>query len=186
MGKAFGIFLIAVASGLLIYWAVAPLLLPSAAHPASNPVIPVPAGSPDPTAQPASTTIPTAPNSPAPLPAPAPGEMEAPRTPEQKEVDAREAKRRAYYEWVKRTAADRVSDVTPATDDAATLVLYTRYDSPDLAATLANDVILPYAYGYGFRHVRYFVPNPPGSVERYRYDAESNADADGSWHTFKK
>ena len=39
---------------------------------------------------------------------------------------------------------------------------------------------------YGFRHIRFFVVNGPGTVERYRLDAEANAGGHGNWQTFKK
>src|SRR5262249_17878154 len=109
-----------------------------------------------------------------------------PRTPEQRANDDLEAKRAPYYRWVREQAAGLVSDVRPADDDGSALVIYTTSDTPDIVSTLASDVIAPAAFQYGFRHVRFFVPNPPGSVSQYRYDAESNADPDGSWHTFHK
>ena len=181
MGKTLGLLLIVIASGLLIYWIVGPVLLPTASQlpsqTASPTHVPAVTGSPevaDPgSGAPNATVSPLAPLAP-------------PRTPQQQATDELEARRAPYYEWIRRVAGDRVSDVTVADDDRATLVLTARADTPDMVTSLAHDVVYPYAFQYGFRHVRFYVPNAPGSVERYRFDAEANCDKANHWNVFKK
>jgi len=189
MGRTLGLVLIVVASGLLIYWFVVPLFVAPPTPPAQTAmkVSTPPTDSPN-----AASTITRAlPSSPAESgqnasAAPAGPALAAPRTSEQREQDDVEAKRAPYYRWLREQAGDRVTDVRLADDDRATLVLYTSIDNPQIVPSLVRDVILPDAYRFGFRHVRFFVPNPAGSVSQYRFDAESDADADGNWTTFHK
>jgi hypothetical protein len=192
MGRALGLLLIVVASGLFIYYFVMPLFVASAARTA--PPAPPPATSPSPQVNPVSETTKATVSSAPPLArgaqdatAPAPdGALAAPRTSEQRAQDDLEAQRAPYYRWLREQAGNRLAEVALADDDRATLILYASVDSPDIVTSLMSDVILPAAYRYGFRHVRFYLPNPPGSVSQYRFDAESTADADGNWHTFHK
>jgi hypothetical protein len=184
MGKALGLLLIVVASGLFIYWFVMPLFIVPVARPApavqtANAV----AAQPDAAnLSPSAATKPTVGRQ----PVPDVTSLPPPRTPEQKAQDDLEAKRAPYYRWLRDQAGDRINDVRLADDDRSALILYTSIDSPEIVTALVRDVVLPAAYKYGFRQVRFFVPNPAGNVSQYRYYAESTADADGNWHTFLK
>jgi hypothetical protein len=184
MGKALGLLLIVVASGLLVYLFIAPLLTPTPSKPGSA-AVPVPVSAAETPAQPTTAPAPAADSHTVPTPS---GDvaLPPPRSPEQRAADDLETKRAPYYRWMREQAPDRVADVRPADDDAATLVIYTTYDNPDVAPSLTRDVVAPAAFRYGFRHVRYFAPNTPGSVSQYRFDAEATVDANGDWNTFHK
>jgi len=182
MGKILGLLLIAIASALLIYWIVVPSLVPTLNR--QMPQASAPAGVPG---QSPASSLPGIPQSNIPAAEPsAQTSLAPPRTPEQQAVDDLEAKRKPYYDWVWHTAGGLVAEVAPADDDRSTLVIYTRQDTPDIVTTLARDVVFPYAFQYGFRHIRFFIPNPPDMVERYRFDSEANRGDDNKWNLFKK
>jgi hypothetical protein len=183
MGKAPILLLIAVGTGLCLYWLIAPHVL-VADRPKAAVSAPTPA--PRKTSSDASSTpvVRTPPTVPSALPFDRP--VEPPRTTEQREKEDIEARRGPYYSWIKRTLGDRLDGWQPAHDDPATLELYLMRNDPRMITRLLEVAVQPYARQYGFVHVRLFLPNPPGSVDRYRLYAEANPDENGAWHAFIK
>jgi len=112
------------------------------------------------------------------------GPIEPPRTEQQKERDAIESRRMTLYGRLHQDLGAEVVAIRPSDDDAATLDLYAARDVSTLAL-LSVALRANIAY-YGFRHIRFFAPNPPQSIEKFRLDAEASADAAGNWQTFKK
>lgn len=180
MGKALILAMVAIGVGLLVYWLAAPHLTAPAKTPSMEKSTPVPAstamspvnaesaGIRKPT--PASSSVPIAP----------------PRTPQQKESDETEARRAEFYDRLRRDAGNAFVTFRPAEEDAATLDIKAGQDDPANINPLINLVLRDNAYFYGFRHIRFYAPNPPQMVERYRLAAEANADAQGNWQTFQK
>ena len=165
------VFLFAfVGVALVLFRAAAPRLLPPAAAPIA-PVLP-------PNLEPvfAPNTSPALPN---PLIAP-------PQTASQREADDIEVRRAPYYRWLHSKFGDVLSAQQSSSADAATLDLYTTQADPSLVLSLLGQAGQPYADQYGFNHVRFFMPNAPGSVERYRFAAEASPSADRRWKAFEK
>lgn len=165
MGRGLVLIAVAVGTGLLIFWLAGPRYL-SPGGAASHPLAPT-----DATAPPSGT-----------------GEtaIAPPRTPEQKEHDALEAKRAPFYSQLRQDLDALLTDVGPAADDQATLVLYAQKGDDQTVDDLLVQAVQPQAYKYGFRHVRFYLPNPPGEIEKYRFAAEADADDSSVWHTFRK
>lgn len=176
MGRSIGLFLVAVAAGLLVYWLAAPhFLAPPQPSLSGNQSAPTPL-----------STQPSASNAPQSTGVGSSPPISAPLTPQQQAADTLEAKRAPYYDWARSQAGNTISDLRPADDDGAVLQIYVAQDDPQLVMPLIQSIVTPYAYHYGFRHVRIFLPNPTDASERYRLYAEANADDDGTWHTFLK
>lgn len=180
LGQAVVFLVVFVGVAALLYKIAAPHVLPpvtsnssdSVSPPAvSNPVTP-----PSPSAAVASVA-PTAPPS---------GRIAAPRSAAQRESDDIEARRAPYYQWLRTNYGDVLAAEQPNSSDTATLDLYTRRADPSLTLWLVAHAVQPYADQYGFNHVRFFAPNPPTEVERYRFAAEASPDRDGQWHAFEK
>ena len=154
------------------------LLLVAAPHLSPSSSAPPPVAPPEPDSSPvrasaASPALSTAPIAP-------------PRTAAQRESDDLEARRAPYYRWLHEKFGDVLSAQQASASDAATLDLtLTRADST-LVLSLLGQAVQPYADRYGFNHVRFFMPNAPGEVERYRFAAEASPSPDGSWKAFEK
>ena len=177
MGRNLMILAVAILTGLLIFWLASPYLLPA---PKPNSFLPA-AGNNDTTPSSSTEKQPAADhagvlNSAAPL--------SAPRFQSQRTTNDLESKRADYYDFLRRQCADLIADARPADDDSAVLLLYAAKDEPNVVPQMLSRAVQPCAYKYGFRHTRFYVPNPPGSVERYRFEAEANADENGAWHVF--
>ena len=43
--------------------------------------------------------------------------------------------------------------------------------------------VYPYAFDYGFNHIRYMLPNPQPNADRYRIHSESTIDRHHQWHS---
>ncbi len=166
MGRALILLAVAIVTGWLVYSWMAPRFL------ASDSKVTVSA----PTSE-----SPPAEGAAAPLPALAP-----PRTPEQQTRDTLEAQRAPFYNQIRQRFGPQLADVRPDPEDGADLDLYAANDDPQLLPQLLSQTIQPDAIRYGFRHVRFFVPNPPDEAERYRLDAEVTSDDQGNWQTFRK
>ena len=155
---------------LILWLAAAPRLLP----PAATPIAPVLPPNPEPISAPnTSLALPNAP-------------IATPRTASQREADDIEVRRAPYYRWLHSKFGGVLSAQQSSPTDAATLDLYTTQADPSLVLSLLGQAVQPYADRYGFNHVRFFMPNAPGSVERYRLAAEASPSADGSWKAFEK
>jgi hypothetical protein len=175
LAKAFVLAVVALLAGLLVYWlagshgaapgrAVAP---PASGTGLSSPGAPPGASS---SAPPAVDTGPIAP----------------PRTEQEKEHDALEQRRAPLYGRLHQSLGAALTAVQPSDDDPATLDLYAAQDLPGNTLSLLSLALQANVSYYGFRHIRFFAPNPPQSLERYRLDAEANSDGAGNWQTFKK
>ena len=105
---------------------------------------------------------------------------------EQREKGRRELRRATFYSELRRAAGANVADVRPSDVDAATLDLYSGGGEGGSSVSLINCAIGANAFNNGFRHLRVYLPNAPTSVEKYRLDAEANADRNGDWQTFEK
>ena len=51
--------------------------------------------------------------------------------------------------------------------------------------SLVSNAISPTARRFGFRRVKFYTRNPPGSVEPLDLKAEASYDDAGHWNTFK-
>jgi hypothetical protein len=173
-GQTVVFLLVFCAAALLLYLAAAPHLLPPATSPTA-PVLPPTADTEPPVngAPSAAPTLPTAPIAP-------------PRTAAQRAADDIEVRRAPYYRWLHTKFGEILAAQQAGASDSATLDLYTTRADPSLVLSLLGQAVQPYADRYGFNHVRFFMPNPPGNVERYRFAAEASPGADGSWKAFEK
>lgn len=174
LGQTVVFVLVFCAAALILYLAAAPRVLP----PAAAPTAPV---SPPSAENAASDSISTS-SAPA-LPA---APITPPRTAPQREADSLESRRTPYYRWLHTKFGDTLAAQQASSSDAATLDLYTTRADPALVLYLLGQAVQPYADQYGFNHVRFFMPNPAGSVERYRFAAEASPSPDGSWKAFEK
>lgn len=169
MGRAIALALVAVGVALLVYWLAAP-------KPAPVPAIrsnPSPAVAP---ADPPSAHAPTDTSAP----------IDPPKSSAQREYESRESRRNALYARIRQEGGAYLTDATPDPDDPATLDLYTAQDNDALVDSFLNLIVRLDAYHYGFRHVRFFLPNPSGTAERFRMAAEAQPDASGAWQAFRK
>jgi hypothetical protein len=114
------------------------------------------------------------------------GPIEPPRSEQEKEHDTLESRRAPLYARLRQDLRGSLAAIRPSDEDAATLDLYAIQDAPENTMALLNLAIRDNVAYYGFRHILYYLPNPPMSIERYRLDAEANADRSGNWMTFKK
>ena len=109
-----------------------------------------------------------------------------PQTPEQKALADYEAQRAPLYAFLREKCGRLIVEGRPALDDRSILSLYTTRSDDHIVTDILAQAVQPYVYGYGFRHVRFYLPNPSGSVERYHLAAEANADERGNWQAFQK
>jgi hypothetical protein len=174
MGRALLVLIVAIGTALIVFWLAAPRLLSSRNADAAPRGTRMTETSADPISPSSSRNNSTQDSA-----------ITSPRTPEEREYEDLEAKRAPFYTWVRQNFS-YVSALRPAQEDQATLEIYSRADDPRVVTTLLHDAVAPYGKRYGFRRVRYFLPNSPGSVDRYRLDSESTPDASGVWNTFRK
>ncbi|MCW3054667.1 MAG: hypothetical protein JWN14_3837 [Chthonomonadales bacterium] len=179
LGQTFVFLLVFVGVGLLCFYLAAPHILP----PTSGQGTSVPPPAPDPTTAPSPTAPTFTPSSAPTLPT---TRIAPPRSATQRESDDIEARRAPYYQWLHSTFGDVLTAQQASSSDQATLDLYTSRSDSTLVLSLLGRAIQPYADRYGFNHVRFFMPNPAGSVERYRFAAEASPASDGTWNAFEK
>jgi hypothetical protein len=177
VGKALVLVGVALAVGLLVYWlasgrTVAPRTTPSKVN----------GGATDSTGTardtPAARDLPARPAE--------GGPIEPPKSAEEKERESLESRRLPLYARLREDLRGSLAAVRPSDDDAATLDLYAAQDAPGNTIAVLNLALRDNVSYYGFRHIRFFAPNPGDSIERYRLDAEANTNGDGNWQTFKK
>ena len=113
-------------------------------------------------------------------------DIPAPRTDKQKERDDLESRRAAFYKQVRTQAGEAVDSLQPKDEDLATLDVRFANDDPKNTTPLVDLIVKAGAYQNGFRHIRCFVPTPAGTLERKRLEAEANADDSGHWFIFRK
>ncbi len=186
MGRALLVVVIAVCTCLLILWLAAPRLLSpgSPALPGSAPSL-SPVNSAAPLAS--SNTLPpitargalgsggaALPNS-APLVSPG-----------QKAMEDYEAQRAPFYAYLHDKCPGLVIDGRPSQEDRSLLVLYTARNDATIVTDILTQIVTPYGYSYGFRHIRFYLPNPLGGVERYRLAAEAQAASPNNWQAFQR
>jgi hypothetical protein len=182
MGRALALLLVAVGTGLLVYWLAAPHFLTSGRSAVPPPAARLPAtGALSPPEAPASS-----PSAPPPSASAPPQPLDAPRSAEQKERDSLEAQRAPFYARLRQDLGAYLVSALPADQDRATLELYAATDDAQAVQLLLTQGVLTDACRYGFRRVCFYLPNPPGEVERYRLDTEATCDASGVWHAFRK
>ena len=184
MGRFLMLIGIAVCTCLLVLWLTSPrLLTPNA-----------PAANPSPTLLPASSGADgnASGSQLAPITASgSPGSNALPniaplKTPEQKSIEDYEAQRAAFYAFLKDKCRDLIVEGRPALDDRSILSLYCTRSDDRIVTDILTKIINPYAYAYGFRHVRFYLPNPTGSVEHYHLGAEANAESANNWQAFQR
>jgi hypothetical protein len=174
LGQTVVFLLVFFGVGLLCYFLAAPHILPPATGPSASVTPPPTETTPTPTASTdASPRLPAAPIAP-------------PRSASQRESDDIEARRAPYYQWLHTKFGDTLTAQQSSSSDQATLDLYTNRSDSRLVLYLLGQGVQPYADRYGFNHVRFFMPNPAGSVEHYRFAAEASPDPNGSWRAFEK
>lgn len=77
--------------------------------------------------------------------------------------------------------------VRPAVlEDYDTLDLIVNRSDDATVSMLVTQAVAPSAKDYGFSRVRFYTPNPPGSVQPYTVFAEATDDGTGHWTVFKK
>jgi hypothetical protein len=179
VGKALILIGVAVGMGLLVYW----LAAPRRPAPASTKQTALTPGAP-----PAPTSTETAVQTvePARPPDSEAGPITPPKSEQEKERESLESRRAPLYARLHQDLGAGLKAVRPSDDDAATLDLYSTQDAPGNTIALLNLALHTNVAYYGFRHIRFFAPNPPGSIELYRLDAEASVDSAGNWQTFKK
>lgn len=186
MGRALLVIVIAACTCLLVLWLAAP-------HPLS-PAAPAPPGcAPSPVPVNSATAV-TSSNALPPITAigvPGNGSAALPNiaplvSPEQKAMEEYEAQRAPFYAYLRDKCASLVTDGRPSQEDRSLLVLYTARNDAAIVTDILTQIVTPYAYSYGFRHVRFYLPNPPGSVERYRLAAEAQAASPNNWQAFQR
>lgn len=109
-------------------------------------------------------------------------------TPQTKEEEVREeyARRRLpYYKFLKDNYSDIVKNFA-VTENLDTLDLEVTKTDDETLANIISNAVSPTAKQYGFRKVRFYVPNPSNSVQPVTLVAESTYDDAGRWNTFKK
>ena len=186
MGRALLGIVIAACTCLLALWLLAPRLL----SPGSS--APAPASSPSASAAPTASAASSASALPPITATSAPGTQNALPgiaplvSPEQKAIQDYEAQRAPFYAFLRDKCAALIADGRPSDAERSLLVLYTARNDDRVVTDILAQVITPYAYAYGFRHVRFYLPNPPGGVERYRLAAEAQASAPNTWQAFQK
>ncbi len=181
MGRLLMLIVVAGCTCALVLWLIAPRLFPTNSATAPN-------ASTQGTATPLNSqpsTINSIPPStlnsqPSTLPNIAPVQ-----TPEQKAINDYEAQRAPFYDILRRQCGDIVVEGRPALEDRSILVLYATRRDATIVTDLLTRVVNPYAYAYGFRHVRFYLPNPRGSIEHYQLAAEANSDGNGHWQAFQ-
>jgi hypothetical protein len=107
-----------------------------------------------------------------------------PRTEERRQQEQTEARRAPFYVLLRQNFAS-IAAVRPAADDPATLEIYANIDDPRVSMEIVRLAMVPNGSKYGFERVRFYLPNAPGSVDRYRLDAEATVDKQGVWNTFR-
>ncbi len=175
MGKAAVLAVVAIAVGLLVYLlARPPAATPERMRvPASSPESPNPVSAPGVDGGAPGSPVTTGPIAP-------------PRTDQEKERDSIESRRTTLYGRLHQDLGAAVVAIRPSDDDGSTLDLYAANDMPGNTLVLLNLAVRANVSYYGFRHIRFFVPNPPRSIEQFHLDAEASADSAGNWQTFKK
>jgi len=174
VGKAVVLAVVAIAVGLLVYL----LARPRPAAPQSERIATVAPANP---IERAPATVGGTEQEPA-----ATGPIAPPRTEQEKEHDAIEKRRETLYGRLHQDLGTALVAVRPSDDDASTLELYAANAAPDTASVLLNFAFRANVTYYGFRHIRFYLPNPAGSIERFRLDAEASTDPSGNWQMFKK
>jgi hypothetical protein len=114
------------------------------------------------------------------------GPIAPPLTAQEKEREDLESRRAPLYSKLHQDLGQALKAVRPSDDDGATLDLYAAQDAPGNTIMLLNMALKTNVGYYGFRHIRFYAPKPPGAIELYRLDAEASADSAGNWQTFKK
>ncbi len=195
MTRALAFILVALATGVLIYWLVQKNSVYSQSAPppsfsksrtldpqSQTPDLQSPiAQRPSPNPQTSNTDrTSSAPNS------SHSADIPAPRTDKQKERDDLESRRTAFYKQVRTQAGEAVDSLQPKDEDLATLDVRFANDDPQNTTPLVDLIVKAGAYQNGFRHIRCFVPTPAGTLERKRLEAEANADDSGHWFIFRK
>ena len=167
MGRAVLLALVVIGTALLVFW-LAGLPRPAPISPSSSaPVETTASGSGTGSSEPS-------------LP------LEAPRSHEQQERDALETRRRPFYSRLREEGGAYLSSCGPASDDADTLELSLAVDSDTLVDEFTALIARLNAYHYGFRHARFYLPNPPGIAERQRLAAEASPTDNGGWIAIRK
>ena len=194
LARALVFILVALATGVLIYWLVQKNSVSS--QPASPPsfsksrTLDPQIQTPDPQPPTVQRQSPDSQSSPpnrtpsVPIIPPAAG-IPAPRTDKQKERDDLESRRAAFYNQVRTQAGEAVDSLQPKDEDLATLDVRFASDDPKKTTPLVDLIVKAGAYQNGFRHIRCFVPTPAGTLERKRLEAEANADDSGHWFIFR-
>ncbi|MCS6775805.1 MAG: hypothetical protein NZ557_04600 [Chthonomonadaceae bacterium] len=162
---------VAVGTALVVFWMVAPRLLSRQSPRIETAPETEPAG----VSSPAATPV---------IPPASETDITPPLTPEERARVQREARRAPFYTWLRQSPW--IAGFRPVEREPATLDIYLNRDDFRLVPMLMHEAIAPVAGRYGFQKVRFYVPNPPGNVDRYRLEAEATQDSDGQWRTFRK
>ena len=111
--------------------------------------------------------------------------INAPLTREEEIRQEFSRKRLPFYKFLRDNYSELIKNFA-VTESVDTLDLeVTKSDSETLANIISN-AVSPTAKQYGFRKVRFYVPNPPNSVQPVTLVAESTYDDAGRWNTFMK
>lgn len=94
-------------------------------------------------------------------------------------------KRMPFYRRLRERYPDLIQHFG-VTDSLDTLDLVVSKADDQTIQSILADAIGPDARQYGFRKVRFYVANPPGSIDPLNLVAESSHDDAGRWNTFRK
>ena len=107
-----------------------------------------------------------------------------PKDEETREEFAR--RRLPYYKFLKDNYSGLIKSFA-VTENLDTLDLEVAKSDDETLRTIISYAVSPTAKQYGFRKVRFYVPNSPNSVQPVTLVAESTFDeAAGKWNTFQK
>lgn len=111
--------------------------------------------------------------------------LEAPRTREEEIRRRFTQEREPFFRFLRERCPSTVSAFEEG-EQIDTLDLTLAGEGADVLQAVMDQVVIPYGREYGFRHVRFFVPSPPGSPDPRKLIAEASCSDDGKWALFPR
>ena len=95
-----------------------------------------------------------------------------------------ETLRQALYSQIFTAYGDYIEELRPSTHDKTVLEIRASRDDGSFFTPLANTLLQSNGKACAFQSATLLLPNPAGSVDRYRLAAEASADPQGRWNVF--
>jgi hypothetical protein len=111
--------------------------------------------------------------------------LNAPQTKEEQVREEFARKRLPFYKFLRDNYSAVIRNFA-ITESIDTLDLEVTKSDSDTLSNIISNAVSPTAKEYGFRKVRFYVANPPNSVQPVTLVAESTYDDAGRWNTFMK